>query len=99
MWYWSIPQDFEKQPFLSTEYELSVQGSSSLANESSLALSETEVENGTGGDLEKKDLEPIPEGGGPPKDSGNKGEVIANPSNTTKEGSEEGEEKEEITQM
>ena len=84
---------------LSTEYELSVQGSSSLANEYSLALGETEAENRTGGDLEKKDLEPIPESGGPPKDSGGKGEVIANPSNSTKQGSEEGEEKEEITQM
>ena len=85
-----------------TEYELSVQGSSSLANEYSLAFSETEVETGTGADIDKKDLGPTPEDGGPEKDSGGRStapDVIANPCTKTREGSEDGGEKEEITEM
>ena len=58
------------------------------------------MENGTGGDIDKKDLEPIQEDiGMREKDSGSsdeKGEVIANPSSAPGEGSEDGE---EITRM
>ena len=82
-----------------TEYELGAAASTSMANES-LAVSEAEVETGVR-DTEKKDLEPIPEkGGGEPGTTSSGGEeVIANPTTTSGEGSQDDKGEEEVTRM
>ena len=72
---------------------MSVQGSSSMANES-VTVSEAETGD-MQEDIEKKELEPIPEKGGDEcTSSSGKGEVIANPTGDSSQ-----DDKDEVTQM